>query len=322
MDRTERFYKIERLLHSHRALSLTRMLEELGVSRATFKRDLEYLRDRFSAPILWDADLRGYRLERKDEGDSFALPGFWLSANEAQALFALEHLIETLEPGLLAQTLAPLKTRLEKLLGDSKSSARELRRRLRLVQPLKRPVSPPHFAIAACAVLNRKQVKLVHHVRERDEITERVVSPQRLTYYKTSWYLDAWCHMRKALRSFALDAVQSAELLEIPAKECSTEEMERVLSTGYGIFGGEAMHTAKLRFNAHAARWASREQWHPKQKGNFDKQGRYVLEVPYADPRELLMDVLRYGADAEVLAPESLRKAAYEHHRNALKHYA
>ena len=62
MDRTERFYKIDRLLRQNRVVSLETFLDELSVSRATFKRDLEYLRDRLNAPIEYDRDLGGYAL--------------------------------------------------------------------------------------------------------------------------------------------------------------------------------------------------------------------------------------------------------------------
>ena len=55
MGRLERFYKIDQLLQSRRIVSREAFLEELEVSLATFKRDLEYMRDRFNAPVLWDA---------------------------------------------------------------------------------------------------------------------------------------------------------------------------------------------------------------------------------------------------------------------------
>ena len=47
----------------------------------------------------------------------------------------------------------------------------------------------------------------------------------------------------------------------------------------------------------------------------------YTLEVPYSDARELLGDVLRFGADVEVLAPKSLRASAMEAFSKALDQY-
>jgi predicted DNA-binding transcriptional regulator YafY len=58
-----------------------------------------------------------------------------------------------------------------------------------------------------------------------------------------------------------------------------------------------------LRFSAERARWVSSEKWHPKQRTHVDDDGRFILEIPYADDRELIMDILKFGKDVEVLAP-------------------
>ena len=65
---------------------------------------------------------------------------------------------------------------------------------------------------------------------------------------------------------------------------------------------------ATLRFSAHSARWVADEHWHSQQQGSFLPDGRYELRVPYSNSRELLMDVLKYGPEAEVVAPLSLRE--------------
>lgn len=63
-----------------------------------------------------------------------------------------------------------------------------------------------------------------------------------------------------------------------------------------------------MRFSAHAARWVADEHWHSQQQGAWLKDGRYELKLPYSNSKELLMDVLKYGPDAEVVAPLSLRE--------------
>jgi hypothetical protein len=47
---------------------------------------------------------------------------------------------------------------------------------------------------------------------------------------------------------------------------------------------------AKLRFTPKQARWVSSEQWHPEQVSQFDKDGSYLLEFPYSNDGELIMD--------------------------------
>ena len=75
MERTERFYKIQNLLRSRHFVSMQDFMSELGVSRATFKRDLEYLRDRIDAPIEWNAERRGYEYRAKAGDRPFRVSG-------------------------------------------------------------------------------------------------------------------------------------------------------------------------------------------------------------------------------------------------------
>src|SRR5437868_3316048 len=80
MDRTERFYKIDQLLQNRPTVPIREFLDALGVSLATFKRDLEYMRDRLNAPIVWDRDSNGYRFEQaKGAGARYELPGLWFN---------------------------------------------------------------------------------------------------------------------------------------------------------------------------------------------------------------------------------------------------
>ena len=91
-------------------------------------------------------------------------------------------------------------------------------------------------------------------------------------------------------------------------KEVSEKELDEVLGSGYGIFSGKKVQWATLRFTAESARYVSREEWHSKQKSRYEKDGRYVLEIPYSSEKELLMDILKHGPDVEVLGPPSLRQ--------------
>src|SRR5205814_1425194 len=149
----------------------------------------------------------------------------------------------------------------------------------------------------------------------------RLVSPQRLTHYRENWYLDAYDQDRKALRVFALDRIADATMLPEPATDVPEDELDPHLAGGYGIFSGPAKAWATIAFSARAARWVADEHWHSKQEGRFLPDGRYELKVPYSNAKELLMDVLRYGPDAEVIAPPSLREEAKISLRLALDNY-
>lgn len=307
MDRSERFQRIIRMLKQRRVVSRDAFLEALEVSRATFKRDLEYLRDRMDAPILWDAEAGGYRLATQSgEPQNYELPGLWLNAGELYALLAMEQLLEGVQPGLLGPHVRPLRDRIRRLIEVGAHSAEEVGRRIRVLEVGNRVMEPECFQVLASAVLSRRRLRIRHYNRIRDETTERTVSPQRLVHYRDNWYLDAWCHDRQALRTFSADAVVDAQMLERGAREISEARLDRHLGSGFGIFSGARTELAVLQFAPARARWVSRETWHPEQEGQFQLDGSYMLKVPYSDPRELVMDILKYGPDVEVLAPAGL----------------
>jgi predicted DNA-binding transcriptional regulator YafY len=323
MNRTERLYRIDQLISERRVVSRQTLLDELEVSLATLKRDLEYLRERLNAPIVWDREAGGYRFaDGQQTGAQYELPGLWFSDREIHALLTMQHLLANLDPGgILAPHIQPLMARLNALLGTAEDTADEVRRRVLIVGIGKRAMKLDHFEHIGSALLRRKRLNIRYYARGKGEESERDISPQRLVHYRENWYLDAWCHLRNDLRNFAVDSIRHVELLERSAKNVSARTLDAVLGPGYGIFSGRKLQTARLRFSPERARWVATEHWHPKQKGHFDEAGHYLLEFPYADHRELLMDILKHGRHCEVLGPKTLQETVATELSAALTQY-
>jgi len=138
------------------------------------------------------------------------------------------------------------------------------------------------------------------------------LSPQRLVHYRDNWYLDAFCHWRGALRSFALDTLRRVKPLAQKAKEVSERALDAHYASAYGIFSGRPKAKAVLRFTPERARWVRHECWHPEQRLEELPDGGIRLTIPYADERELVMDILRHGRHVAVEAPASLRQRVAE----------
>jgi len=222
---------------------------------------------------------------------------------------------------VLSELIGPLRKRLKGLLESGEHSAGEIARRIRILSMGSRRVVPGHFRALSTALLTRRRLHLQHRRRQDGETVEREVSPQRLVHYRDNWYLDAWCHKRQALRTFGVDAIESAIVSEKEAKEIAEETLDHHFASGYGIFAGSTTQEAVLQFGVASARWVSRETWHPEQVGLPQLDGSYLLRFPYAQEPELVMDILKYGADVQVLAPPALRQAVAEKLRAAARLY-
>lgn len=305
MSEIDRLYSYRTLLTGRRAVPRDEILNKLEISPATFKRDLAKLRDRLNIPVVFDRDLGGYRLDTTDARQE--LPGLWFSQDEVLALLTIQNMLEQLEPGLLGPKLKPLQKRLDEMFTSQGLSSETLTQRVRLVHAGKRRLKLKCFELVAKATLERKQIKIQHFNRQTGKTVERTISPQQLVHYRDNWYVDAWCHLRKEIRSFAVDAIAECELLEGEAKEFDTQMVRENMQEGYGIFGGKVKDWAKLKFSPERSRWVQFEEWHQDQHKTVNADGSVVMEIPYSDEREILGDILKYGSDVEVVSPSTLR---------------
>ena len=309
---TARLYRIEALIRARGCVSFQTLLDELEVSPATLKRDLEYLRSRLGAPIEYDRDANGYRFGRAYAGPRHELPGLWFDEAELYSLLTAQQLLAGLDSdGLLSRHLQPLLDRIHHLLGSGEGSeaADRIVKRVKIVSALRRPVPSRFFERVSAALLSRQRLQLRYLTRGRGEVSEREVSPQRLVHYRNTWYLDAWCHRVDALRRFALDAIEQAQVLDTKAREVAMKRVQEAMDAGYGIYAGGEQTWAVLVFNPQAARWASHEEWHPEQQGRWLDDGSFEMRLPYVDDTELVMDVLRQGDQLRVVSPPELVQA-------------
>lgn len=305
MERMDRIIRLHHLLRRGRPVPLASMIEALSVSRATVVRDLEYMRDRMGAPIVYDRAANGHRYD--PQAPAFELPGLWFNASELYALLASEQLLEAVQPGVLAPHIGPLKARIRNLLEKSGQQVDTVTSRIQLLCSARRRTESQHFGLLAEAVLNGHALDIEYHSRSRDEVTTRRIHPYRLIHYRDNWYVVGHCQRARTLRFFSLDRIRRTAPADSAFKPPTEPAVERYVGASFGIFGGEARAWAVLRFTQQAARWVADEQWHPDQTGEW-KEGAYELQVPYAHSKELLMDILKYGPDVEVISPPELRE--------------
>lgn len=309
MSKVERLYHLHNILNQRRTpISRQVLMERLECSQATLYRLIAELRDYLGAPLEQDADNRGFYYDRSYE-QPFELPGIWVSPAELQALLTARQVLGNVQPGLLEGELQSLQSRISSLLQKKGVDSQQGQARIHIQAVAGRSVPERLFQDVMGALLGRQRLNITYHGRRKDDISTRDISPQRLTQYRNSWYLDAWCHKAEGLRSFSLERISEQTRLDEDAREVPDTVLAGHYDSAYGIFSGPAEHLAKLKFTAEMSRWVAEEQWHPDQKGFFDNEGSWILELPFGNERELVMDILRYGPEVEVIAPAFLREA-------------
>jgi predicted DNA-binding transcriptional regulator YafY len=307
VDKFDRILQLHAILRARRTpIPLEDLMARLEGSKSTVLRAIATMKDHLNAPIVFDRERGGYQYDTA-AGETYELPGLWFNANELQALAIMQRLLKDAGGGLLEEHLGALAKRLDELTKHRHLNLGEAPLRLRFPAIAARPAGT-EFNTVASATLERRKLWLEYHARSTNERSERTVSPQRIVHYREAWYLDVWDEGKDALRSFSIDRIRRATVLDERALDVAENVLDDHYSTAYGIFGGKADKIAVLRFTPERARWVADEQWHPQQEGTWLADGSYELRIPYRESRELVMDVMRQGPGVEVLAPETLRR--------------
>ncbi|MDD2463567.1 MAG: WYL domain-containing protein [Desulfobulbus sp.] len=320
MAQIDRIHELLSIFYARRyPIKFNDLLALVDYSEPTLKRYIRKLREH-GAPLRYDFPTQGYILDTSDD-DAFQLPGLWFNVSELHSLLTIHELIDQLDPDLLKLELLPLRQRIEQRLSARGIKTGELSRRIQLVGVGIRLCCPLAFRTTATALIERKRLKLSYHSRSEDKISTRQVSPQRLLYYRGNWYLAAYCHTRRALRILALERMSEIVPQEGECLEIDEEQLRDFCTGSFGIFAGSPKQEAVLVFTKESARWVAEERWHPNQQNRWLADGTFELRLPYADQRELVMEILRYGPDVRVIAPPELQQAVRERLRSALVQY-
>ncbi len=170
------------------------------------------------------------------------------------------------------------------------------------------------------AAQNRRLIRVRYFTMSRRKRTRRRIAPYQVWYFDETFYLIGYCHRRKQIRLFAIDRIEQIEILDETFDPPQGFDAEQFMQASFGVFQGDPV-TVKIRFTKEAAGYVSEKIWHPTQTLIPQPDGGLVFEAQVAGTDEIKRWVLKWGADAEVLAPDELRQAVSQEAQAMLDHY-
>ncbi len=264
---------------------------------------IEYMRDRLGAPIQWEARLRRY---------SYCEPWESLAAADEKSLFAISFLTSILSEYAYVPVLS--NDLIAFLEGKISSRYARIADRVSYELPDVERIGDA-IAYTLCQALVDQAALQIDYLDSKGEKSSRVILPAHLINYGGKWYCIARDSLSLELRTFAVSRIETAKEVLSPRPELvlpTKEEIETHLSFSYGIFKGEPIGRATLRFTGGAARAVRNQEWPREQRiqETWAPDGSLVvdLSLPVHDWTEILGRALRCGANCEVLAPNEFRK--------------
>jgi predicted DNA-binding transcriptional regulator YafY len=302
----ERYYWFHGQVKAGRYPNATKLSEHFEISVKQAQRDIEFMRDRIGAPLVYETEKKGYGLEHA----GYELPPVWFKEDELLALCLALRLASTLPDLKLKNSLYEL---LEKFLTfrflDFAPSLADIMQKVSVKNIEYYKVDDATFRNVIGALFRDSPLKILYHTPHKHETTERAVQPLHLFCYMGSWHLIAYCALKKDLRDFALSRIRNIEILndkiKVPKEMPSIKEFIRM---NFGLISGKESVEVCLKFAPEISSWISEQIWCSGQKVVANKDGSICLRFPVADFGEIRKEVLKYGASVEVLAPRELKE--------------
>ena len=306
----------ERFLWFHKQIKYGRhpntrdIAEKFEITRKTAQRDIDFLRDRLGAPLVYDRTRRGFAYD----DSAYELPGHWLGEEELISLLLSYRLASAVPDKMLKNTLRQfLNQVLTKLAHPRDISIQDLSNKISVKNIEYSNTDEKVFHSILDALLTSRPLSIKYHTPHKVQTTTRDILPLHLLHYMGTWHIIAHCALKNELRDFVLSRIKSIASSDRPiGTSFSSAAVKEYIRKTFGIFSGGPTQEVCLCFAASIAPWIAEQCWHPDQKNHTAKDGRFCLTIPVADYREIKREILRYGAQVEVLAPAALRNELKE----------
>ncbi|MFZ7126345.1 MAG: helix-turn-helix transcriptional regulator [Desulfobacterales bacterium] len=158
------------------------------------------------------------------------------------------------------------------------------------------------------ALLERRCLDITYYSMSRHRSSRRRVAPYHLWFYDGTFYLIGHCSRRDGIRTFAVDRIRSCKSTEEIFDEPAGFDPTVYMASSFGVFHGPPV-LLRVRFSPVVAGYIRERVWHATQTLTPGADGSLLFEAEVADSDEIRYWIRRWGAEAEVLSPESIREA-------------
>src|SRR5438093_7818395 len=165
-----------------------------------------------------------------------------------------------------------------------------------------------HLPKIHTALAEHRTLPTRYYSASRDSEDDRAIDPYHLTLHNGGLYLVGHCHLRDAVRIFAVERMRTVELTRARFEVPASFNAEKYLAGTWGILRGDLVNV-KVVFARRLARYIRERVWHPSQKLRDLPDGRLEMTLQVADTLEVRRWILGYGIQAEVVEPAALREA-------------
>lgn len=302
----ERYCWFDSQVRTEQFPNAKKLAEWSEISQKQAQRDIEFMRDRLNAPLLFSHEENGY--EYTEAG--YQLPPIWLNEEEVLALCVASRLAGAVPDQRLKSFLHHfVETFMTFRSAAPPPGLQEVEEKISVKNVGYSKVEEPIFHQVVGALFENRAMGITYRTPYTGEASERLIQPLHLLCYMGNWHLIAFCTLRGELRDFTLSRIarieQGEARIDLPVGLPSIKDYIRQT---FGVITGPCSAQVVLKFQPAVAARVSEQIWHDAQQMTMNANGTLQLTFPVAGFEEVAREVLKYGAEVEVVAPDELRE--------------
>jgi predicted DNA-binding transcriptional regulator YafY len=299
----ERMLRIHQALQSGKYPNAQTLAGELEVSTKSIHRDFDFMRDRLELPLEYSPEHKGYHYTQ--EVTNF--PTLQITEGELFALLVAEKALQQYRGTAFERPLVSAFKKMAAGLPDTVSlNIADWERTISFRTSAEPILNLEIFDSLAQAVARRKQLQLTYRKPGQRATELRLVDPYHLANINGEWYLFAWCHLRKDIRTFVPARIQEARLTGKTFARPQKFSLEKRLRDSFGVQSGQGSHDVVLRFNELVADYIREKKWHESQELIELEDGGVELRLKLSSLGEIERWVLGWAGNAKVITPPEL----------------
>jgi len=301
--------RIHQALLSGKFPNATSLAGELEYSTKTIHRDLEFMRDRMELPIDFDHARNGYHYTE----EVGAFPTMQITEGELFALLVAEKALQQYRGTNFEKPLVSAFKKMTASLPDTISfNLEDWEQTISFRTSAEAILDLEVFDALAQATANRRQIELAYRKPGRSQTEPRIVDPYHLANINGEWFLFAWCHLRKDLRTFVPARIESVRETGETFRRPKKFSLEKRLRDSFGVHSGQGEFDVVIRFNDRVADYIREKRWHPSQKIKALRDGGLELSMKLSSLIEVQRWVLGWGGNAVPVEPAELVQSVRE----------
>jgi len=295
--------RIHQAIQSGRHPNAVSLAGELEVSSKSIHRDLEFMRDRLELPLQYDNLHKGYCYT--EEVSNF--PTLQITEGELFALLVAEKALQQYRGTTFEKPLLSAFKKMAAALPDTVSlNLADWEQTISFRTRAEPILNLEIFDILAKATAHRRQLQLTYRKPGRRETELRVVDPYHLANINGEWFLFAWCHLRRDIRTFVPARIQAIETTGKTFDRPQKFSLEKRLRDSFGVQSGQGSFDVVIRFNELVADYIREKKWHDSQQLKELKDGGLELRMKLSSLAEVERWVLGWAGNAKVIHPPEL----------------